>query len=233
MRDRISITCGCLIYRSRDWLTFFLDGVCSARNARTQSVLHIVANDPTPDVAADPRVSLIHRNPDPEEYYMRRVYRALNRLVETAPTDLIVLLNSDMIVSDYWLDELYALYLEFDGRVAATSLLVESGRLRSAIPEYVRDFGRTKHTFDWFGWRTHAARLRDEHVGWADGRLFGPLLIHREVFRKAGGYPIGNVSGVGTGDRVFFDCLAAMGYPHRMALRSVVYHVQIGEQEDV
>ena len=217
------VTVALLIYRSPGWLTFVLDGLSRATN-KTPYELLVVANDPTAEIAADPRVSAIHRNPDPMSHYLGRVYAAWNATVAMASTRYVCLLNSDMYVSDGWLDALMA---ELPGGLP-TSLLVESGFLPSAMPEYVRDFGRSPSAFRREDFLRYAGHVRDpERV--SPGRLCMPVIFERQIFLDAGGYPLGNFSPRITGDRLLFMTLAQRGLQHRTCHGSVVYHVQEGE----
>src|SRR3990167_6722238 len=186
-----SVTVALLIYRSPQWLSFVLEGLAWARN-RTPFRTMVVGNDAEPQVMATGRVDVDHRNADPAEYYLNRVYRAWNAAVAAAETDWVVMVNSDMYVSDYWLDTLVAAKVA-NQHTLPCSLLVESGRIPSAMPEYVRDFGTTVDSFDREGWQRHASFLRMRGEGKREpGRLFMPVLVDRQEFADVGGYPPGN-----------------------------------------
>jgi len=221
------VTVALLIYRSPAWLSFALEGLAWARNKTPYRVM-VVGNDANEEVMATGRVDIDHRNPDPSEHYLARVYRAWNRAVAEAETEYVVLMNSDMYVSDYWLDELMEA-----ARVPNTlpcSLLVESGRIPSAMPEYVRPLGTTPDQFDREAWGLEAASLR--RPGRTEpGRLFMPVLFERESFLRLGGYPLGNPPGT-TGDKDLFRRYAEAGYRHVTCLGSVTYHCQEGEMRD-
>ena len=232
MGGRLDVTVAVLVYRSRRWLDFVLDGLSSAIN-ETRYRLLIVANDPTPEVRTDSRVTIIHENPDPTEYYIRRVYRAWNRCIAEARTESVVLLNSDMYASDDWLDALVACR-EANPTAVPTSLLVESGRIPSALPSYVMDFGVTPDTFRADDWVRHADVVRGGLGEMREGGLFMPVLLTKEMIRRAGGYPEDQAErpGLLTGDRRFFMRLQQAGYQHVTAMGSVVYHAQEGEMRD-
>lgn len=228
------VTVAMLIYKSPTWLNFALEGLIYARNKTPMRVM-VVGNDANEAVMATGRVDVDFRNPDPAEYYLNRVYRAWNAAVAAAETDLVCLINSDMYVSDGWLDELVEARLA-DRKTLPCGLLVESGRIPSAMPEYVRDFGTTVDGFDAEGWRRHAAELHAAGRGRAEpGRLFMPVLVDKREFAEVGGYPIGNVQtpqGVVSGDRWLFDRYAAAGYKWVTCLGSVTFHTQEGEMRD-
>lgn len=173
-----------------------------------------------------------HRNPDPSEYAMARVYRAWNRCVAEAKTEDVVLVNSDMAFGDGWLDELLDLRRRFP-KTLPTSLLVESGRLPSGLPDEVRDFGRTPATFLPRRFAEHAAALRAGPRDHFSGGLFMPVLWRKADFERIGGYWIQTPDHVLASDAVTFNRAAAeLGLEHRTAARSVVYHVQLGESWD-
>lgn len=222
------VTACVLIYRSTAWLDFVLRGLDRARTDIPYELM-VLGNDPEPHIRADPRVTNCFFNADPSEYFINRIYRAMNHAAAIATTRFIVYLNSDMFVSDFWLDAL--LRTAGRGGTLPTSLLVESGRLESALPEYARNFGRTPQTFDTDGFIRHAESIRRREV-LELGRLYGPVLFDRSVFLRVGGYPEGNPPGT-TGDRALFEkYCAATAAVHVTDCGSVVYHVQCGEMVD-
>ena len=227
---RPPVTVAMLVYRDPAWLSFALEGLAWSKNETPYRTL-VVGNDAEPDVLATGRLDVDHRNADPAEHYLARVYRAWNRAVEESQTELVCLINSDMYVSDYWLDELVGVYLG-DKNTLPCSLLVESGRIPSAMPEYVESLGTTPDGFDRAKWMEVSGKLRLSGGGRTEpGRLFMPVLFERENFLRLGGYPAGNPAGT-TGDKDLFGRFARAGYRHLTALGSVVYHVQSGEMLD-
>lgn len=173
-----------------------------------------------------------HLNENPHEYAMARVYRAWNRCVAEARTEDVVLVNSDMAFGDGWLDELLDLRARFP-RTLPTSLLVESGRVASGLPEEVRDFGKTPRTFQHADFMAHARALRAGARDHFSGGLFMPVLWRKKDFERIGGYWIQTPDHVLASDAVTFNKAAEqLGLEHRTAARSVVYHVQMGESWD-
>lgn len=221
------VTLVVLVYRSLRWLDFCMAGV-EAAGARARYRWLVVANDATKEVQADPRIDIDFHNNDPSEFYINRVYRAWNAGVLEAPTPLVVMLNSDMWPSAGWLDALLDIKRD-NPRTVPTSLLVESGRLPSAMPERVHNFGMNPDEFDATAFSTLAATLHRERAIEA-GRLFMPILVDRQEFIDIGMYPEGNPPGT-TGDKDLIRRYAEAGFRHVTALGSVVYHVQCGEQE--
>lgn len=213
------ITVCTLIYRSPVYLTFVLDALARARNV-TPFATFVMANDPTDEVAADPRVNAIHRNADPSAYWATRTYHAWNAALRLIQTPFVALINSDMAFGDYWLDYLYHEILKGH---TPSSLLVESGAIPSAFPEYVADFG-TPPTFRWDEWMAHAAKVREPFIT-SPGRLPFPMLINRHEVLALGGFRTD--LGTQSADR---DLVARIGRPHVTAHGSVLFHTMRGEQ---
>ena len=223
---KVEVTLVTLVYRSLRWLDFVQEGVEKAATKASYRWL-VVANDATEEVRRDSRIDVDFRNDDPSEFYINRVYRAWNEGVVQAPTQLVVMLNTDMWPADGWLDALLACKTT-DPFTVPTSLLVESGKIPSGMPEYVVDFGRNPSEFDARAFREHAGTIRrPDEV--APGRLYMPILVDRQEFLGIGGYPEGNPAGT-TGDKDLIRRYSEAGYKHLTALGSVCYHVQTGEQ---
>jgi hypothetical protein len=236
------VTLVVLVYRSLRWLDFVMDGVGSTKQETRYRWL-IVANDATCDVANDPRIGLDFRNDDPNEFYINRVYRAWNAGVLEAPTQKVIMLNSDMLGADYWIDNLLDAR-DRQPRSLPTSLLIESGRLPSGMPEHVHDFGTNPDNFQREAFTMHANQMvsclyeRSSEGGkypvhtsdlLEPGRLFMPILVDRQEFADIGMYPEGNPPGT-TGDKDLIRRYIEAGFEHVTVRGSVVYHVQLGEQ---
>lgn len=230
------VTLVVLVFRSTRWLDWCMEGVDSSQND-TRYRWCVVANDATEEVRNDPRITVDWQNVDPNEFYINRVYRAWNEGVLNAPTQWVVMLNTDMWPADGWLDAL--MRVKHVGpqspdeplrhKTVPTSLLVESGRLPSAMPEHVRNFGRTPDEFD----RKAFAEYADNNKACyaiEPGRLYMPILVDRQEFFDVGAYPECNPPGT-TGDKDLIRRYAEAGFKHTTALDSIVYHVQLGEQE--
>lgn len=227
-----SVTVALLIYKSPEWLAYVLEGLAWARNVTPYRTL-VVGNDANEEVMATGRVDVDFRNADPNEYYLNRVYRAWNKAVESAETDWVILINSDMYVSDWWIDELVAAK-EANPKSLPCSLLVESGRIPSAMPEYVHNFGTTVDDFDRDGWALHARSLHERGFRLTEpGRLYMPVLVDKREFLEVGGYPEGNRTeldgSVTSGDKILFQRYQDAGYTWVTCLGSVVFHTQEGE----
>ena len=215
-----------LVYRSLKWLDFVMEGVDSSKNDTKYRWL-IVANDATEEVKNDPRIDLVFDNDDPSEFYINRVYRAWNAGVLEATTQKVVMLNSDMYASERWLDELVMEKWKHK-KTVPTSLLVESGKLPSGIPEHVKDFGNNPNVFDRNKFLNYATSIsQPDEI--EPGRLYMPILVDRQEFFDVGGYPEGNPPGT-TGDKDLIRRYKEAGFEHVTALGSIVYHCQLGEQ---
>src|SRR3990167_434492 len=217
------VTVAMLIYRSPEWLNFALGGLAYSKN-RTPCRVLVVGNDAEPQVMETGRVDVDHRN-EPGMRRMARIYAAWNRAVKEAETDLVVLMNSDMVPHHGWLDALVE-HKTRKPKSLPCSLLVESGRIPSAIPEYVRNFGITPDGFDHDGFSQFAESIRSNSL--MPGRLYMPVLFDKREFLDVGGYPPGNPPGT-TGDKDLFARYAKRGFEHVTVMDSVVYHVQVGE----
>lgn len=222
-----------LVYRSLRWLDWCMEGVERAQN-KTRYRWLVVSNDGTDEVRNDPRVDIDWENKDtagkkyPDPEVMKGIYAAWTEGVLNSPTQWCILMNTDMYMSDYAIDELVALKRSAPKSLPC-SLLVESGRIPSAMPERVRNFGRNPHEFDAEAFTKHAASIRNR-AAYEPGRLFQPVLFDRQEFFDLGGYPAGNVGGV-SGDKILFNRYVAAGYDWVTCLGSVVAHIQTGETE--
>lgn len=220
------VTLVILVYRSLKWLDWCMESVDDSTN-KTPYRWQVVANDATDEVRADPRVTIDYRNKDPGEFYINRVYRAWNQGIIESPTQLVCTINTDMFASNGWLDELVATKRNNPMSIPA-SLLVESGRIPSAMPEYVHDFGMNPDEFRKEDFLRHAEAIRKTGE-FEPGRLYGPVVLDRQEFIDIGKYPEGNPGRV-PGDQVMFKKYAEAGYKHVTCKGSVVYHAIIGEQ---
>lgn len=223
------ITLVALTYRSLGWLNWCMEGVGRADTSTSYRWL-VVANDAEDEVIGGLQDAdydwIDHRNDNPGEYYINRVYRAWNRGVLEARTQYVVMLNSDMWPSANWLDAL-AWAKKTEPKSVPTSLLVESGRIPSAMPETVRNFGVTPEMFDSAGFSAYADTIRVPGC-YEPGRLYMPILVDRQEFLDIGGYPAGNPVGT-TGDKDLIRRYKAAGFKHTTVMGSVVYHAQEGE----
>lgn len=214
-----------LVYRSLRWLTWCMKGVDSSRNETRYRWL-VVSNDASDEVRDDPRITVDWQNEDPSEHYLARTYRAWNEGVLNAPTQWVILTNSDMLFSDWAIDELVE-QKRLNSKSLPCSLLVENGRIASGMPEFVADYGTNPDNFRHDDFLKHAEGIRKRGQT-EPGRLFQPVLFDRQEFMDLYGFPEGNVGGV-SGDKILFDQYMKAGYNWLTCLGSVVAHCQEGE----
>lgn len=203
----------------------------------------IVANDATPEVLDYLREHEInhleYRDPKPDDYYINRVYRAWNFGVENAKTDVVVLINSDMLLSEGWLDNLLR---ELKEDTIPVSRLVESGKMPSGRHALSVNLGRHCNDIDYGEWEELARILTDLTVNKVEeGGLYMPCAFFKKDFLAVGGYCEGNVydAGVGrvdsrfkmSGDAYTFH-IKMQNKKHITVMDSLVYHIQTGEMNE-
>ncbi len=170
--------------------------------------------------------------------YIHRVYKGWNKVFEYAEGDIVVLLNSDMIVSKKWLDNILK-NLTADRIV--TSRLVESpssvhhARWAGAIPYNLGD-NPINFDEDKFKLLSKLYSLPE----FIPGGAFMPCAVYKDVAISAGLYPEGNLSAgswmdiLRYGDEDFFyNRLSKKGVNHITAMDSIVYHFGEGESREV
>lgn len=224
-----------MIYQSVRYLDFMVDQL---RRYCGRFPWRIVANDPTPEVKAR-LVALgvdyaIYRDPEPDLYYLRRVYRCVNWYYANSGADALIEVQSDMAYSPGWADELVNAWSPDNIPV---SRLVQPFKVN--VPgtySLERDFGRPGdfRESEWIG---YANAVRNS--GEADGGFYCPRMIARDWFLSKGGFPEGNIAADGSlanssahvraGDELFFS---SSGKRHVTVCSSLVYHLQEGEMRD-
>lgn len=245
------VTLVCLIYSGIDWLEFAYGELLLLQKEFEQGEVEILfcANDASQEVLD----FLIHNdiphirfnNPDPNEHYISRVYRAYNFATRAANSEYCLLVNSDMAYTPGFLTKIL---LQRDKDSFVVAKLVESGTLKPGPLAAKKNFGKTLQQFRRKAFYKYA--LRKEEHGVAEGGLFMPLLVSREVFLKLGGFPEGNITPgsldsyiqnerfeiakPGTicvsGDEALFKKAKLKGIKHVTSLRSIAYHFQEGEK---
>jgi hypothetical protein len=178
---------------------------------------------------------LDYHDPNPQDYYLNRVYRAWNAGARAAKTDLIVFINSDQWLAPGALENLLKRY---DENTIPCSRLVESGKMPSGQWGISKDFGRTPSTFQTEAFERYADEIAVDEV--RDGGLYMPCCLNRREFLDLGGFPEGNIysGGIGhtstrfirSGDDHFFNHVAT-NRRHVTVFDSLAYHVQEGEMD--
>ena len=241
-----------LVYQSLDYLNFITNqlksDLCKAEGWEVG--VRIVANDATDEVLNKlPSLGIpysVFNNPDPDEFYLNRVYGAYNYAVESSTYDNVVLVNSDDRFSRGWLDNLLK---HHDGVNIPCSRLIESGKMASGMHGVnlgEQHFGRHPNEFDERGWEAWVSNNRLDHT--ARGGLYMPCLVEKKRFIEAGMFPRGNVfleNGLLTaghpndrpvfkaGDDYFFHDVLEIEYDmkHVTVFDSLVYHIIEGEKD--
>lgn len=212
-----------------------------------------VANDASPEVlqclgdAAIPHVvqensrlseaELFERGVGTPEY-IRRVYQGWNRAVREALSDCLVLLSSDHVLLEGWLQ---ALYSRWNPSLALSTLTIEPGNLRPIFGERLGrgtgavrgDHGNTLREFDAGGFERQARSLQQERI--TPGGAHQPTMFSKAAVVAAGLYPEGNLHDGAFhrireyGDRRLFRILDENGVKHATYHGTVAYHFQEGE----
>ena len=230
-----------LIYKSPIYLRFIIEQLKAYAHAPGWDVgIRIVANDATRDVLDALEVSgvpfSVYTDPQPQAYYINRVYRAWNFGGRTSNYDNICFVNSDSAFSEGWLANILK---HHDGINIPCSMFYESGKMLSGWPGLTKDFGRHPDAFRRAEWEAFAKSVsQDTQV---EGGLYMPYIMTKERFVESGGYPEGNIyhNGIGTlghlimsGDKWFFEHLKFdFSMRHITVMDSLFYHIQEGEMD--
>jgi hypothetical protein len=233
-----------IIFKSTEYLFFIEDQMKRyCKNFDDISVsLRVVANDPEQKIIdALSKLTIpyvIHKNTNPKEYYINRVYRCFNYCVSSSKADLVCLINSDMGFTQNWLKPLVELH---KNNYLPTSRLVESGKMPSGTHAISKYFGRSPKDFKEDQWIEYAESIKEKTFKYKG--LFGPVIYDRCEFILTGMYPEGNIyiDGVGTAnghpidvsDNHFFNKIEYLtGRKHVTSFESLVYHIQEGEKDE-
>lgn len=234
-----------LIYQSVDYLEFISEQMksrlCSADGWYVGT--RIIANNATDKVlAALPHCGVnysVYQDRNPDEYYLNRVYRCHNFGAITTDYPNICFINSDILMSDHWLDNLLK---HHDGINIPTCRLVESGKMPSGQYGIPAPLGTHPKNIKYNEWIELSKYLSEPTT--APGGLYGPVVFETKRFIESGMYPEGNIyaDGVGTrngevlkssDDYYFHDVLEPKyGMKHITVFDSLAYHIQEGERAD-
>lgn len=202
----------------------------------------IIANDATKEVLdaiPDCKIPVWEfNNPNPQEYYINRVYRAYNYAVKTSEADLVCLVNSDNAYHEDWLKPLVEWHKK---GYLPCARLIESGKLLSGPNGISKYFGDKPENYDEEGFTSWAKSSMNSNI--LQGGLYMPAVFDRNEFINAGMYPEGNIynNGIGTchgsvmfpGDVWFFKKFEQKtGRQHITLNNSFAYHIQEGEKDE-
>lgn len=163
--------------------------------------------------------------------YMRNVYQGYNYGILNAKGKIVVLINSDNLFSDDWLENLLK-YSDYKNIVCST--LIEPGKKEfSVFPGAIeKDFGKTIDSFKENEFLKFAKSIK--RTGLKLGGAYMPCLFYKEIGILAGLYPEGNIKSdnIIFGDEYFFKKLNDLGVLHITAKDSIVYHLKEGEKSE-
>lgn len=232
-----------LIFKSVDYLNLIYNELKSD-NCKVNGwdvSLRIVANDATPKVIEKLKTLdipySIYNDPNPNDYYLNRVYRCWNFAGKSSESDNICFVNSDMVFSKDWLLNLLK---HHNGVNIPCSRLVESGKMLSGTHGVSYNCGRGPKDINYKLWEDVVARTKCNEL--RDGGLYMPCIFNTKRFIESGMYPEGNIyqDGIGTlnrfvqsGDDWYFKKLQKeYGMKHVTVFDSIVYHIQEGEKDE-
>lgn len=231
-----------LIYKSLDYLDLIYNELKKTKSNTYDVHIRIVANDPTVDIINKLKTLdipyNIYNDKNPNDYYLNRVYRCWNFCATTSKYENICFVNSDMIFSKNWLDNLLK---HHDGINIPTSRLVESGKMVSGTHGISYNIGRHPNQINYNLWENFVNNNSVDKI--EEKGLFMPCIFNTKFFIESGMFPEGNIykDGIGTlhpdgviqsGDDWFFRKLETIyGMKHITVFDSLVYHIQEGEKD--
>ena len=241
----VTISIFSLIYRSTKYAEFLYRTVHenTPMIKSGDAEFFFVANNATPEVIAflydceypfvkcDPRVvtdeGLRRRGYAPPEY-IRRVYMGYNYGINKSKGEIVVMLNSDMLVAPDWLENLIK-YLA-PGTVITPTLVERHHPRFRVFPGAVHaEFGDRPGNIDVKGFHQFSKQIKS--TGLTFGGAYMPLAAHRDDLIIAGLYPEGNLP-YQTADDYLFDSLANNGIKRYTSMDSIVYHWKEGEKDE-
>jgi hypothetical protein len=247
----------CLIYKSIDYINFFLQNFYQYTKLNNDDEFYFVANDASDDVLKYLNEynipHYIHNNNEEQkkDWYINNVYRAWNTAGKMAKGDYIIFLNSDFGFSENWSENLIK---NIRDNICLCSRLVERGRedggYESGKYGIEKSFGRNPFNYNNTEFNNYANQIKVNELN--EGGLFMPLLIKKDYFLMVNGYPEGNISQESdifnplyltkeevyyqgkvcvSGDVVLMRKLKNYCIQHYTVFDSIVYHIQEGEMK--
>lgn len=248
------VTIVSLIYRSPEYAREFYKALRWATPEIDEGTadFYFVANNATPQTLRTlkknniPHYEIILPVLSDEEHYRQgygnpeylgRVYAAYNFAVSQSKTDLVLLLNSDMVMSKRWLPRLLSVYKD---AVALSPTLVERRHPSFGVyPGAIEaNFGSNFRNFRRSEWERFSSSDTPARAVLKSELPYMPTLVRKKWFDDLGGYPLGNIKGSfgynsvsSYGDEYFFNKMKDYGVQHKSVEGVYCYHFKEGERE--
>lgn len=169
--------------------------------------------------------------------YIGRVYAGYNFGIQACESNRVVLINSDMVFGNHWLENLLAYD---DGSTIVSCTLVERIHPKFGIfPGAIQaNFGSSFKNLKWKSWLDFSTVKSDKKMDFSLGGPYMPALFRKDWFDKIGYYPEGNVRGESSeysevlhyGDEYLFLKFKQAGIRHITSSTSYCYHFKEGER---
>lgn len=238
-----------LIYKSKKYLHHIISQMKSDKTKVEDWDVHlrILANDAN-DIVLEELKNLdipytIYNDKNPEDYYINRVYRAHNYAAQTSKCSHICFINSDIVVTQNWFQNLLNHYER--GKNIPCPRLIESQKMPSGLHCVEKNFGRHPDEILFDELEKFANQIRTKEV--KSGGVYCCPIFDTKLFIKTGMYPEGNIYimpdgslEVGafsegkvykSGDTFYFEKLEKLGLKHQTCFDSILYHIQEGEKD--
>lgn len=184
---------------------------------------------------------LIYKSFNPNQFYIKRVYKGYNFAAFNSKFDNLIFVNSDMIFSPNWLDNLIK---HHDGINIPTSLLVESGHFNTRNYNYLKKLHDSNNNVDFNEFNKICNKISMDKI--QNSGTYMPVIFEKNRFIESGGYPNGNVKNSSgkisnkkgkvykSGDQYFFENILRDKFKmnHITIFDSISYHFQEGEKNE-
>lgn len=168
--------------------------------------------------------------------YINRVYNGWNEAIKKSKNEIVVLVNSDMAFSPFWLENLLK---NLNENSYVCSQLVEHSFFRGTVfpGAYDKFFGYNPQTFSENLFIEYSKYVRRKEI--KVGGAFMPCAFYKKNISDVGYFPEGNISKNNNffeiekyGDEDLISRLNQVGINHITSLDSVIYHFNEGEMRD-
>ncbi len=166
--------------------------------------------------------------------YINRVYKGWNEAIKRSTGEVVVLINSDNMLSPNWLENLIK---NLDKNMFVCSEIVERDNHPKFAPYpncLVGNFGNHPNNFLETEFLNFVKEKSQNSV--KEGGAYMPCAFYKDVIMKVGMYPEGNLHNGHNfysikeyGDENLINKLKQIGIKHITALDSISYHFKEGE----